>query len=242
MISSFSDIDVFILCGGRGKRLGEICSAVPKPMLKVARRPFLDFLLRYMAGFGFRRFILGLGYKADVVVNYFKASQEAGIEIVFSCEDVPLDTGGAVKEAKRFIQSDSFFVLNGDCVSEFNPLDFLRFHKEKRSQLSILLSKITDGRDYGEVSIDQDSRVLKFNEKPDSINACWVNSGAYIFNQEVFGFMPDSRRFSLEKDLFPAMAGKDIFGYKTSAFFIDIGTPQRYAEAASYFKSKSGKN
>lgn len=232
------NIDVLILCGGLGKRLKEVTGlAAPKPMIEFGGRPFLDLMIDYMAGFGFRRFILGVGYMAGVIESYFKINKKAELETIFSREDTPLDTGGAVKEAKRFIKSRSFFVLNGDCISEFNPLDFLEFHKKKCSKLSILLNKIADGREYGEVKIDQESRVVKFDEKSGRVGECLINSGVYIFNQEVFDMMPDSRRFSLERDLFPAMIGRDIFGCKTSSFFIDIGTPQRYAEAVRYLQS-----
>jgi len=242
MQNAFRNIDVFILCGGFGRRLKAISRQTPKPMLKIGDSPFLDIIIDYMAYFGFRRFILGTYYKAGVIEKYYNHSHKYGLKILFSRERVPLDTGGAVKNAKGIIESNLFFVLNGDAICKFNPNDFLRFHKEKKAIISILLKRITDGSDYGEVRIDESCRIKTFNEKNDLARKCLINTGIYIFNKEVFKLMPDRPKFSLERDFFPGMAGGNIFGYLTSGVFIDIGTPQKYLKAKKSFLKIPGLN
>ena len=229
------DIDIFILCGGFGKRLKSLTTTVPKPMLKVGGAPFLNAIIRYFASFGFRRFILGVGYKAGAIKKYYRSNPVKGLKILFSSERAPLNTGGALKNAKKLIKSNPFIVLNGDSYCEFNPIGLLDFHKKKKTLISILLRIVYDGKDYGEIKIDKSYRIKSFNEKNHRAGKCLINAGVYVFNKKIFGMMPQAARFSLERDLFPKMLNRGIFGYKKCGFFVDIGTPKRYKQADKYF-------
>lgn len=230
-----NDIDVLILCGGKGSRLKKISGKVPKPMVKIGRRVFLDIIIDYLRKSGFKRIILGIGYQAQFIREYFKEHKPAGIEIIFSEEKKPLGTGGAVKKAKRLIKSDLFLVLNGDTFSEFNAAKFIKFCKQKKARSLILLKKAKAGQDYGAILIDKQSKITSFNEKPVSTAGNFVNGGVYLFSRNVFSEMPKQARFSLEYEFFPRMIGKGLYGYKESGFFIDIGTPDRYFSAKKYF-------
>jgi NDP-sugar pyrophosphorylase family protein len=204
-------------------------------MLKIGRRPLLDMLIKYMADFGFRRFILCVGYKSNLIKNYYTENDSMrGLNIVFSYEKAPLGTGGAVKNAKRLIQGNPFIVLNGDSFRKFNPADLLKFHRRKNSLVTILLKKVSNGCEYGEVKIGKSCRILSFNEKNSKVKNCLINAGAYIFDKSVFSLMPAASEFSLEFDFFPRMAKKKIFGYIYRGYFIDIGTPDRYIKAKKY--------
>lgn len=236
MPEPINSTDVYILCGGLGRRLKSIAGDVPKPMVKVGRRPFLDILIGYMVSRGFRRFILGVGYKAEIFRKYYRNFPHERVKIEFCEERYPLGTGGAVKNAKNLIKSDPFLVLNGDSICEFDPADFLRFHKSKKAIVSMLLRKVPIGSDYGMVRLDRAGRIVSFNEKYGMAKNCLINAGVYIFNKEIFGLMPRRKAFSMERDIFPELPGKRCFGYKKSGFFIDIGTPKRYLEADKHFK------
>jgi len=227
-------IDVYILCGGLGKRLRKLSLNLPKPMIPVRGKPFLDILIDYMYSFGFRRFILGTGYKADIIRKYYTNNPKKNVSIVLSKESKPLGTGGAVKKAQKLIKSNIFFVLNGDSFCDFNPLIFLKFHKSKNSSLSILLRKINNGKDYGEVNFDKSFRILGFNEKNKKAKQCWINAGVYLFDRKAFNFMPVKKAFSLELDFFPQMIKNKIYGYTKSGCFLDIGTPERYLTVERY--------
>lgn len=231
-------IDVFILCGGFGKRLRRLNLNAPKPMVKMGDKPFLDIIIAYMANFGFRRFILGLGYKGDFIRKYYSMKPIEGLKIVFSQEKNPLGTGGAVKKAKKLISNSHFFVLNGDSFCQFNPKDFLKFHKCKKALATILLKGFDyDVKDCGKVRIDRLSRIISFQEKNNNAKKCLINSGVYLFDKKIFGLMPCKNSFSLEHDLFPKMIGKDLFGYIYPGYFIDIGTPGRYFKARRHFEA-----
>lgn len=239
MAELIKNTDVYILCGGFGKRLKCVTKNKPKPMVKVGDKPFLDIIIDYMAGFGFRRFILGIGYRAEVFKKYYRDFKSKHLEIKFCEEKTPIGTGGAVKKAKSLIKSNLFLVLNGDSFCEFNPSDFLKFHQDKKAVVSMLLRKVPSGADYGRVNLDKAGRIIDFNEKCGMANNCLINTGIYVFDKNVFDSMPQNKAFSLELDFFPKLARKNCFGYTKSGFFIDIGTPERYLKANKYFLKNS---
>jgi NDP-sugar pyrophosphorylase family protein len=211
-------------------------------MVEIGGEPFISIVLNYLVSLGFKRFILGLGYKADAFVSYFKEDKYPGAQIMFSAESSPLGTGGAVKNAQRLIKSNLFFVLNGDSFSKFSPSEFLRFHKDKKSLASLLLKRIKNAKDYGRVKVDKDSRLIVYNEKVPCIKSCLINAGVYIFDKKIFEKMPQRKEFSLEQDLFPLLVGKDFFGFLKSGYFIDIGTPERLSQAKNDAKGKKLSN
>lgn len=229
------DIDCLILCGGKGNRLKKITGKLPKPMLTIGSRPFLDILIGYLRHLGFKRFILAIGYKADFIRKYYSEHELPGVEFVFSREKRPLGTGGAVKQAEKFIRSKELLVINGDSFSDFNPKRLLKFFKRRRARAVILLRRMKDNKDYGLVFTGVNNQIVSFNEKSQSKSAGFINSGIYLFNRKIFSMMPEKPVFSLEYDFFPGLVGKGLYGFPGKSFFIDIGTPQRYLIAKKYF-------
>jgi NDP-sugar pyrophosphorylase family protein len=230
-------IDVFILCGGLGKRLRPVAKHLPKSLVDVRGRPFLDLLIDSLSRRGFRRFVLGTGYKAGQIRAHCRANPHPGIRIIFSRETAPLGTGGAVKKARLLIKSRDFFVLNGDSFSEFDPQRLLEFHRGKKALASILIRRLAERADYGNIKVDGDWRIADFSEKKTKKGNGFINAGVYLFRKDIFRHMPKKRSFSLEKELFPGLIpSRAVFGSKTRGYFIDIGTPERYAEALKCFR------
>jgi NDP-sugar pyrophosphorylase family protein len=238
MPSILKKIDVFILCGGKGRRLKKVSGRIPKPMVPIGRRPFLDIVLSRLRKAGFKRFILGTGYEARYIKEYYGEHRISGANIVFSREGRPLGTGGAVKKAKRLINSDIFFVLNGDSVSEFDAQDLVEFYKRKKARIVVLLRKVKNGHDYGAITVNDRAEITRFSEKDPRARYSFINGGVYLFDKSIFPEMPRHAKFSLEYDLLPRMIGKGFYGYKGSGFFIDIGTPDRYVTARKYLLKK----
>jgi D-glycero-alpha-D-manno-heptose 1-phosphate guanylyltransferase len=232
-----SDIDAYILCGGLGKRLRSVLGASPKPMVLLGDKPFLDILLAHLTELGFRRFILGIGYQAQFIKDYYKKNNLLGYEIIFSQENKPIGTGGALKKARNLIKSDPFFVFNGDSLANFNPLGMLRSHQQKQACLTILLKKMKDCKDYGHITLGKEGRMRKFNEKGCDKQG-FINAGIYLCNRSIFKLMPGIEGFSLENDFFPDLLEEKVYGYKSRGFFFDIGTPERYRTAEKYFLKK----
>ena len=165
------EIDTVILCGGLGTRLKGVAKDLPKPMVDIHGKPFLDLIIDYIASFGFRRFILCSGYKADVIAEYYKKKND-GLEYVLSEEDVPLGTGGAVVQARNLISSKVFLGLNGDSFCQIDLKKFFEFHLEKKASVSIALTSIDDPRDYGSIELNKNQEKTGFNEKSATPSGC----------------------------------------------------------------------
>lgn len=223
------DIDLVILCGGLGRRLSSVTKHIPKPMAKMGSRPFLDLIIEHALSFGVRRFVLCTGHKAEIIENYY--SDKKQLDIVFSHENVELGTGGAIKNARPHIKTNPFFVMNGDSLCRIDLQNFLEFAIERESLISIVLTMEGMQNDVGSVKINEDGRISEFFEKGEYQKTHYVNAGVYIFSKDVFSYMPDTSKFSLEYDFFPEMTGKDAYGYVVSQDFIDIGTPETYEAA-----------
>jgi len=221
-MSSLESTDVVILCGGKGERLQSVLSDKPKVLADINGKPFLAILIDKLKKFGFKRFILSVGYKREDIIDCFK---DSGI-IVFSQEESALGTGGGLKKAQKLIESDTFLAMNGDsfCDLDFNQL--LSFHKEKKAVLTIALTKAPEAKDYGTVTVDSSGRIKNFQEKVEGNDVRLVSAGIYLMNKDIFNYMPQDEAFSLEYDLFPKT--KDSFGYTSEAKLYDIGTPERY--------------
>mgnify|MGYP000406838121 CR=1 FL=1 len=220
--------DCVILCGGLGKRLRSALDGdVPKVMAAVDDRPFLDFILEYLQSQNVERVVLCTGYKADFVEDYYR-DHTFDLIIDFSREEKPLGTGGALKNAREIIFSDSLLVFNGDSLVFFDLLAFLDFHRKNEALASMLISKVQDGGDCGNLEINQDNEIISFQEKIQKAAESWVNAGVYCFNKEIFTHMPAEENFSLEHDFFPQLIGHQFYGYCVEEEFMDIGTPERY--------------
>jgi len=225
-----SKTDAVILCGGLGKRLQPVVSTTSKVMAEVSGRPFLDIVIAHLKKQGIRRVILCTGHKAEQVEDYYRKDPQ-GLTFEFSREFDPLGTGGALKNAWYFIESDPFLVLNGDsfCAVDLNA--FVDFHHSKLARASVVISSATDASAFGKIFLDEEVKIVKFREKDPDRGGHGVNAGVYCFNEDVSLFMPDAKRFSLEHDVLPALVGKGFYGFCVDQEFYDIGTPERYEAA-----------
>lgn len=230
-MKKLEDLDALILCGGLGRRLRAIVADRPKSMACISNKPFLDILVGRLSAQGIRRVILCIGYKGEVIKNYFGA-KKSKLEIAYSQETEPLGTGGALKKAGHLIKSRGFFAMNGDTIGDVDLEKFYSFHKEKKSLLSIVLTRADNREDCGFVSINNSFRITAFNEKSNKLRFGLVSSGIYFMQKSIFKLMPKEESFSLEQDFFPCIIGNSrCFGFVTDSGFIDIGTPQRYRHA-----------
>ena len=226
MANSLENIDVVILTGGKGERLISVVNDRPKTMVEINRSPLLVTLTDYLSSQGFKRFILCTGYRGDYIKEYFEKHPSES-EIIISHEKQPLGTGGGVKHAEKFIQSDPFIVLNGDSICELDYAGMNKYHEEKASDATIVVTKVRSKSDFGSIVIDHDFRVLSFIEKKESANTNYVNAGIYCFRREMLQLMPSFISFSIEKEYFPSIINRSVFAYVTSQPFFDIGTPER---------------
>jgi NDP-sugar pyrophosphorylase family protein len=228
MQDELEKIDVVILCGGLGTRLRAISDDLPKVLMPFAGRPFIDILIESLLPFGFRRFILCVGYLREKVRDHFAAMD---YDVVLSEETEPLGTGGAVKNARGHIRTSPFLLLNGDSLCPVDLRSFYDFHLQKGGVLSIVLSQPLSESAYGVVEMDSEKRIVAFREKEEVLRGSFINAGVYLAERRIFDLMPEAARFSLETDLIPSILQHGCYGLITDAEVIDIGTPERYVRA-----------
>lgn len=229
MSTELKDIDVIILCGGLGKRLRPAVSGRPKVLAGVDDKTFLDILIDDLLRCGFQNIILCVGYLKEQIKEHFNYDKD--YNIIFSEEEVPLGTGGAFKNARLLIKSDTFIVMNGDSICNLDFNEFFDFHINKKAVLSMVLVRSQETQDYGNVALDGSQRIRRFEEKMDNNGECLINAGVYMMQKEIFSYMPDENHFSLEYDLFPKLVKDKFYGFITENELIDIGTPERYKKA-----------
>ena len=157
--------------------------------------------------------------------------------IIFSQEDEPLGTGGAIKNAEKLIKSDNVIIMNGDTYLNLDFLDLLKYHCEKNSLITIAGVESKLKSDVGSISVDKDFKIVKFREKSSNKGKGYINAGVYVFKREAFNILPDKIKFSVEKDVFSSIIIPNHFLYISDSEFFDIGTPEKLMLFEKYMKS-----
>ena len=220
-----------ILVGGEGTRLRPLTVNVPKPMLPVINRPFLELVFSYLKSQGISDVILSMGYRSDVIERHFGDGTGYGVNLKFVVESSPLGTAGGVKNVEQFIDGP-FFVFNGDILTDLDLVAMLEAHRERQAKATIALTPVEDPTAYGLVETDGDGRVRRFLEKPkpEEITTNLINAGTYILEPEVLDLIPSGSYHMFERGVFPELLrrGDPLFGYASDCYWIDIGTPVKY--------------
>ena len=225
-----------ILAGGLGTRLRPITEQIPKPMVEVNGRPFLEYILRHMAGQGFDRVLLLVGYLGDQVRKHFGDGRQFGVSIDYSFESSPLGTGGAIREAFAKLD-DTFLVLYGD---SFLPIDYRSVSEAFSRSAADGLLVLYDNRNGdtsvpNNIALDSEGYVSRYEKGRDGRGLDLVDAGALCLRRCIFAGLHPGRVISLEQQLFPDLVAKrQLAGYITDQRFFDIGTPARLEEFAAY--------
>ena len=235
--------EAIILAGGFGTRLKDVISDVPKPMAPINDEPFLNYLLNYLTHFKIERIILSTGYLHEKIEEYYTNLMQPrnwnGAEIVFSHENEPLGTGGAIRLASEKCEQQEVLVINGDSFFNVNLDQFYKQHVDANAQHSLALREVENASRYGTVIIDDVSRrIISFKEKNGEETKGLINGGIYILNKNLFrSSTPQQKNFSIEKDFFEKQLFRQhISGFEFDGYFIDIGIPKDYERAQHEFK------
>jgi len=226
--------EAIVLAGGFGTRLAHIVSDVPKPMAPVCGKPFLQFILDDLACKGVRRVILAVGYKKECIETYF-GERYAGMELIYSPEDRPLFTGGAIRKAMSCIEGDRAFVINGDTYFDvdFDAMELA--HRKNNAVLTIAVKPMKDFERYGTVEKDGECRITAFREKQPCKKG-EINGGIYLLEKaEMLAI--EEEKFSFETAYMEAHVNvKAMYAFRSDGYFIDIGIPEDYAKAQRDFE------
>ena len=208
-------MDAVVLVGGEGTRLRPLTYEIPKQMLPVVGRPMIAHVIEWLAGHGVDRAVLSLGYRADAFIEAFPDNTLAGVALEYVVEPEPLDTAGAVRfAAEKAGVSDTFLVLNGDVLTDFDASGLVEFHRSRPADASIALDAgRRTRRSFGVVPTDEDGRVTAFIEKPPAGQAPTnlINAGIYVLETSVLERIPRrAAAFDRTRDLPGARRRRDL--------------------------------
>lgn len=224
-----------MLVGGFGTRLRPLTLSVPKQMLPVGRVTMLERVVARLGELGVSEVVLSLGYQPDAFLEEFPDGTCAGVPLRYAVEPEPLDTAGAIAFAARAAGvSDRFVAVNGDVLTDLDLGDLWERHEQFGAEGTIALTPVEDPSAYGVVPLEPDGRVQAFIEKPprESAPSTWINAGTYVLEASVLDRIPEGRRVSIEREVFPQLVeAGTLYGVESTSYWIDAGTPATYLQA-----------
>lgn len=221
-------MDAIILAGGLGTRISHMISE-PKALVRIDGAPLIDQQLHLLRRSGLHRIVLALGHKSQAIIDHVGA-QDYGCEIVLSLEEKPLGTGGAIQRALSMVQSDPFFVLNGDTLHDrVDLLAMLEAHTRHRATITVGAMSMQVRNDVGLLVVGPGWEIVRFSEgksRPSEGQMGWANAGVYLLQKEIFASIP-AEAFSFERDVLPQCVAHGRCYIHPIDHFYDIGTPER---------------
>jgi mannose-1-phosphate guanylyltransferase len=222
-------VQALILAGGEGTRLRPLTSTVPKPVVPLVDRPFIAYMLDWLRRHGVDDVVMACGFLAAGVRNVLGDGSAYDMRIRYVEEPRPLGTGGALKYAEELLD-ERFLMLNGDVLADIDLSAQLAQHERTGAQGTIALTPVEDPSAYGLVRLTDGTVVSEFVEKPssDQIDTNNISAGAYVLERSVLSLLPPEGPASIERDVFPQLVGGALHGFVSDAYWLDIGTPDRY--------------
>ncbi|MBD2167353.1 NDP-sugar synthase [Calothrix sp. FACHB-156] len=237
-----------ILAAGKGTRVRPITYTIPKPMIPILQKPVMEFLLELLRQHGFDQIMVNVSHLAEEIENYFRDGQRFGVQIAYSFEGQIVDgtlVGEAVGSAggMRRIQDfspffdDTFVVLCGDALIDLDLTEAVKWHRAKGSIATIITKSVPkeEVSSYGVVVTDDDGRIKAFQEKPSTEEALStnINTGIYIFEPEVFKYIPSGIEYDIGSQLFPKLVeiGAPFYAIPMDFEWVDIGKVPDYWRA-----------
>jgi mannose-1-phosphate guanylyltransferase len=227
-------MQAIVLVGGEGTRLRPLTTSVPKPALTLVDRPFLAYMVEWLAGHGVEEVVLACGFLPDVLREALGETERSGARIRYVAEPEPLGTAGAIRFAAEALGDEldeRFLALNGDVLTDLDLTRLLADHEERGARATLGLHPVDDSAVYGLVSRDDGGRVLEFLEKTGKPEPGEVNAGMYVLERSVLDLIPAGEMVSIEREVFPRLVGDGLYGTLLDGYWMDIGTPERYLQA-----------
>jgi mannose-1-phosphate guanylyltransferase len=228
-------VQAVILVGGKGTRLQPLTAERPKPIVSLVDRPFMAYMLEWVAAHGITDVIMCCGFLPDALQEVLGDGSRYGVELTWVIEPDPRGTAGALKMAEQHI-TGRFVMLNGDVLTDIDLSAQLRQHETTGATGTLGLVPVEDPTAYGLVRLHRDGRVSGFLEKPDpaEIDTDLISAGVYVLEPRVLGMIPPDRMVSIEREVWPRLVDDGLYGYAhRGAYWMDIGTPERYLEGTA---------
>ncbi|NLF97138.1 MAG: NTP transferase domain-containing protein, partial [Candidatus Riflebacteria bacterium] len=224
-----------IMAGGFGTRLRPITCNIPKPMVPLANVPMMEHIVNLLKQYGFNRICSILYFQPEVITKYFGEGADFDIQMEYQMATADFGTAGSVKNTEEKLKDEPFIIISGDVLTDFDLSEAIRFHREKKSMATMVLTRVTNPLEYGVVITADDGKIIRFLEKPSwgEVFSDTINTGIYILEPEIFKYIPAKTEFDFSKNLFPLMLkeGLPLYGYIAEGYWKDIGNLEEYVLA-----------
>jgi mannose-1-phosphate guanylyltransferase len=224
------------LIGGKGTRLRPITQTIPKSMVPLRNKPYVQYLVDTLKAAGLDGAIFAMGYLPDAIQRYFADQDLDGFSLDYVVEERPLGTAGGIKNAEAYLEEGPFVATNGDVLTGIDLAEVIEAHVESGALATITLTSVDDPTAYGLVEVDHRLRVKRFVEKPgsDEVRTSLINAGIYVLERRVLNMIPEGKEVSIEREIFPQLqAMGKLRAFVSSAYWRDIGTPRSYLAASN---------
>jgi len=222
----------FILAAGAGTRLRPLTYECPKPMIPLLNKPVMEHTINNLKKHNIDSVVMNLHTLPEMITSYFGNGKDFGIDIKYSMEETLLGTAGGLKKCRKYFDS-TFVVMSGDGLSNVDLTSAIEFHKRKKALATMVLKKMETRFPYGITLTERSGKIVKFVEKPTwgSVFSDTVNTGIYIFEPEIFKYIPDNF-YDFGKDLWPRLLKlkKPIYAYLMNGYWTDIGNIEEYKQ------------
>lgn len=225
---------IVIMAGGKGTRIAEVNSQVPKPMIPIDGKPILEHQINVLKRQGYREFILIIGHLGHIIQDYFKDGSGWDVHIQYITEESPLGTAGALYFLKEEIR-ENFLLVNGDIIFDVDIARFLDSHRRLNTIATILTHPNSHPYDSGIIIADENRRVTDWLHKEDQRHWCKnrVNAGLHMLSPDIFRYFPDLQKRDLDRDILkPLISSRELGIYDSPEYVKDMGTPDRYCSVA----------
>lgn len=227
-------VKAVIMAGGKGSRLRPLTSQLPKPMVPLLDRPCMEYIIRLLKRHGIADIAVTVQYLGSVIKHYFGDGRELGVNLHYFDEIEPLGTAGGVKNVESFLD-DTFLVISGDALTDFDLGEAVRFHRAKRAVATLILTQVEVPLEFGVVMTDNGGKITRFLEKPSwgEVFSDKVNTGIYVLEPEIFDMILTDAVVDFSKDVFPKLVQDDrpLYGYEATGYWSDIGNLSQYRQA-----------
>lgn len=249
---------VVIFAGGLGTRLSEYTGTIPKPMVNIGGKPIIWHIMNLYAKQGFKEFVVALGYRSDVIKNYFASYKSSMDDYKIDLKDGKIEvingvtedwkislidtgeltmTGGRLKRLKNYIKDDSFLLTYGDGLSDVSISEVVKLHKEKRSLIT--MTAVHPPARFGEVEIDDCNKVISFEEKP-QLKEGWINGGFFVVEPEFLDLIDGDHQMLEQDPLIRASLSGKLSAYKHDGFWQCVDTKRDLELLEKMYQSNEG--
>lgn len=226
-----------ILAAGRGERLRPLTDTIPKPLVSVAGRPLIDYALACVARAGIEEVVINLHHLGGMIRDHVGDGSRFGVRVHYSVEDPVQETGGGIRDARRYLDGRTFVTLNSDTIVDVDLKAVVEFHRLRRATATLVLRKDPRMEAFGIVATESDGRIGSFlaHRRPGCAPVLepFMYTGVQVLEPEVFNDLNEVGPFSITRVTYPRLlqADRPLYGYAFDGTWITVGTPAELAEA-----------